>query len=470
MSRSWLHPIGIPEGSVTHPSDDEEEAGIADIEEFAQRILGPLPARQATARLSRRPFFVEFAGAPKAGKTTALDLIDRMLRRIGYRVRVVTERASTSPLRNKHDPLFNLWTASTTLAQIIESQDRDDHIVLIDRGIFDALCWMDWFRSTRSLTQDGYERIAGFLGMPLIRRLTDLVFVMTVAPEEALDRELAAELTSRHGAIMNRSTLGSLDTSIRYTLSQHGTDFRHVHVDTTGTDQITIVKRMARLTLTALDQFLNSILVVPRTAVDYLPSAGFVSDDATIERFLTDIDRYGEYVIRDEAEVRSDYVQPIPIAYLLHRDRVVVFHRSDRNMSHRLHGQYMIWAGGHVRRDDVGEDPIGDALAREMQEELGLPTGLEAEVVGMVCDSTDERSRRHVGVVHRVRVDEPSLAVAMERGRFVERHSSSMISRLVGPDDIAALWARMEEWSRLIISEHLGWPPPQSPGAVGGPA
>jgi predicted NUDIX family phosphoesterase len=436
------------------------DVGSADIEEFAQRILGPLPARQMTARLSRRPFFVEFAGAPKAGKTTALDLIDRMLRRIGYRVRVITERASTSPLRNKHDPLFNLWTASTTLAQIIESQDRDDHIVLIDRGIFDALCWMDWFRSTGSLTRDGYERIGGFLGMRLIRRLTDLVFVMTVTPGAALDRELAGELTSRHGGIMNPSTLGNLDTSIRNTISGHGPDFRYVHVDTTERGQIEIVRNMARLILTAYNEFVNSILVVPRAAVDYLPDAGFSSDRSTIERFMGDIERHGEYVMREDAEARPDYVQPIPIAYIVHRDQVFLFHRGDKNVSHRLHRQYMIWVGGHVRRDDVGEDPIGDALVREMQEELFLAAGLPVAPVGLVCEGSDERSRMHVGLVHRVRVDEPSLAVAMDRWLFAERQSNSMMSRLIGPDDIAAYWDRIEEWSRLIITEHLGWPSP----------
>jgi predicted NUDIX family phosphoesterase len=164
---------------------------------------------------------------------------------------------------------------------------------------------------------------------------------------------------------------------------------------------------------------------------------------------------------RDDAEARPDYLQPIPIAYLLHGDRAFVFHRSDRNTSHRLHGRYMIWAGGHVRRDDIGEDPIGDALTREMQEELYLPIGLAPEVVGLVIDDSDPRSSMHVGVVHRVRVDEPYLAQAMDQRLFVEpRGGSSMTSQLIGVDGLSTFWQGMEEWSRLILVEHLGWPAP----------
>jgi predicted NUDIX family phosphoesterase/thymidylate kinase len=462
MDRSWLQQImAVPEAQVTTRAADDDEARIADIEALAQRVLGPLPARQTTARLSRRPFFVEFAGTPRAGKTTAIDLLDRILRRNRYRVRVVAERASTSPLRNKHDPFFNLWTAATTLAQILESQDRDDHIVLIDRGIFDALCWMDWFRSSGNLAADEYETITNFLSMPRIRRLTDLVFVLTVSPAQALDREASGQLTSRHGAIMNPTTLADIGRSVDNTMSQYGSGFTHEHMDTTGADQIAVLERMARVTLGALDRFLRSVLVLPRSAAGYLPQSGFVADPSTIERFLADIDRYGEFMTRDEAEARADYVQPIPIAYLLHGDRAFVFHRSDQDTTHRLHGRFMIWAGGHVRRDDIGEDPIGDALMREMQEELYLPIGLAPEVVGLVMDSSDPRSRMHVGVVHRMRVEEPNLARTMDERLFVEaRGGSSMTSRLVGAGGIARYWPGMEEWSKLILTEHLRWPAP----------
>jgi predicted NUDIX family phosphoesterase/thymidylate kinase len=437
---------------------DAGEAMIARIEARAQKVLGSHPARPTTIQLSRRPFFVEFAGAPKAGKTTTLEHMDRILRRNGYRVRLVSERASTSPLRNKLDPLFNLWTAAATLSQIIESRDRDDHIVFIDRGIFDALCWMDWFHSQERLTAEEHESIDAFWSLVRIRQLIDLVFVLTVSPAEALERELLGLRTHRSGAIMNEETLEGLTRSIRRVVDRHGHQFACVEIDTTEGDEIADLERIGLITLGALERFLRAVLVVSRASVPYLPSTGFIPSASTIARFLDDVARHGHFVDRAEAEASPNGLQPIPIAYFSHGDRILLFHRNEKNPSHRLHDTFVVWAGGHVRRDDAGDDPIGDALAREIQEELFITTVIEPEVVGLVVDGSNPRSEMHVGVVHRVRLDDPGVAASMDRRNFVEpRGGSSMSSWLLGPNEVSRHWDRMDGWSRLIVRDHLGW-------------
>ena len=68
----------------------------------------------------RRPVVIEFAGAPKAGKTTTLSTLQAFLKRCGFKVEVVIERASVCPIRDKKHANFNIWTACTTLAQILE--------------------------------------------------------------------------------------------------------------------------------------------------------------------------------------------------------------------------------------------------------------------------------------------------------------------------------------------------------------
>jgi predicted NUDIX family phosphoesterase/thymidylate kinase len=442
------------------PGDDDLDARIGRIEARAKELLDRFPVRHTTMRISRRPFFVEFAGTPKAGKTTALDHMDRILRRNGYRVRIVSERASASPLGNKHDPLFNVWTASLTLSQIIESQDRDDHVVLIDRGIFDALCWMDWFRTVGRLTPDEHDTIAAFLSLNRIRRLTDLVFVLTVSPDTALDREMAGHLTRRTGAIMNTGTLQDLSASIDRVRSLRGVDFHCVHIDTTDGEQVGDLERMALITLDALDGFLESVLVVPRSITRrYLPASGFVSNPDIVRRFLEDVTRYGRFEKRDRAEEQPDDLQPIPIAYFVDGDRLLLFHRSDHDHTHRLHGRYMVWAGGHVRREDAGENAVGAALAREIQEELLIAADLEPEIVGLVVDDGDPRSEMHIGVVHRVRLRDRHVAGAMDRGPFVEPRGSSLTSQLVRTEDLRPFWPRIEMWSQAIVRDHLDWSP-----------
>jgi len=88
---------------------------------------------------------IEFAGLPKAGKTTAVNQLYSFLKRCGFGVKVVVERASVCPIRDKRHATFNIWTAATTLAQLLEyTQDPprpdDPDIVVLDRGLFDSIC------------------------------------------------------------------------------------------------------------------------------------------------------------------------------------------------------------------------------------------------------------------------------------------------------------------------------------------
>src|ERR1035438_5336908 len=108
-------------------------------------------AEDAAARFghdARKPIVFEFAGVPKAGKTTILNALAGFLKRCKFRVEIVVERASVCPIKDKADANFNVWTACTTLAQILEkTQDpprpEDPHILILDRGLFDSLCWLN---------------------------------------------------------------------------------------------------------------------------------------------------------------------------------------------------------------------------------------------------------------------------------------------------------------------------------------
>ena len=70
---------------------------------------------------ARKPIIIEFAGVPRAGQTSTLGQIQAFLMRCGFRVEVVIERASVCPIRDKKHANFNIWTACTTLSQILEN-------------------------------------------------------------------------------------------------------------------------------------------------------------------------------------------------------------------------------------------------------------------------------------------------------------------------------------------------------------
>jgi hypothetical protein len=122
----------------------------------------------AAARFNgaRQPVVIEFAGSPKAGKTSTIGQIQTFLKRCKFRVQVVVEPASVCPIRDKQHPNFNVWTACTTLAQILErtqtpSRPEDPHILILDRGLFDAVSWLAVMRRLERLHEQDRDLLGG---------------------------------------------------------------------------------------------------------------------------------------------------------------------------------------------------------------------------------------------------------------------------------------------------------------------
>jgi len=76
----------------------------------------------------KRPIVIEFSGSPKSGKTTIINSLELFLKRNGFRVAVVQERASVCPVADKKSPMFNIWTACTSITGMISHLvvERDD--------------------------------------------------------------------------------------------------------------------------------------------------------------------------------------------------------------------------------------------------------------------------------------------------------------------------------------------------------
>src|SRR5438067_12417683 len=87
---------------------------------------------------SRGPVVIEFAGLPKAGKTSTISQVHAFFRRCGFRTEIVVERASVCPIKDKKHFNFNVWTACTTLTQLLEKTQApprpdDPDILILDR-------------------------------------------------------------------------------------------------------------------------------------------------------------------------------------------------------------------------------------------------------------------------------------------------------------------------------------------------
>ena len=205
----------------------QDDAIIAALEEEAAQVLLMIEQnfqKQRETAKSVRPFFIEFSGTPKAGKTTIINSLRLFLSRNRYTVNVLVERASTSRIVDKLHLDFNVWTACATLIQMLDAAQWPgrNKIVILDRGLFDALAWMDWLRERGQLGDDDMQKVVEFLTIDHWRMFIDMVFIMLTTPEESLHREYKDQVTKKPGRIMNAAAIQKFNESLQTTKEHYG--------------------------------------------------------------------------------------------------------------------------------------------------------------------------------------------------------------------------------------------------------
>lgn len=149
----------------------DTEATVRELEERAARILSRM-------QKSGKPLFIEFTGTPKSGKTTIAQNLSLLLRRNGFRCAMMVEKASVAPFGSKKDMRFNIWTACQTLTNMFEYFESSVSIVLIDRGLFDALCWTEMLQMIGEIEELTRQSEAGSFarGMTLMVQVVHVGF------------------------------------------------------------------------------------------------------------------------------------------------------------------------------------------------------------------------------------------------------------------------------------------------------
>jgi|tagenome__1003787_1003787.scaffolds.fasta_scaffold20983634_6 predicted ATPase len=174
-------------------------------------------ARSALASLpdNSEPVVVEFAGSPKSGKSTNIDIVAHFFKRCGYKVWAPSEGASKrTPYHLKRDWIaFNTWTLAYAIQELMVSYHNVDqqHLIILDRGPYDAVAWMNHLSSIGKLEAEEVEIIEKFAMHPRWIKFISRVYIFKSAPAVSLEREHASKLiTEKQGSAMNAETLGAL--------------------------------------------------------------------------------------------------------------------------------------------------------------------------------------------------------------------------------------------------------------------
>lgn len=420
----------------------------------------------------RKPVVIEFAGTPKAGKTTTLGQLHAFLKRCGFKVEVLVERASMCPIRDKKHSNFNVWTACTTLSQVLEKTQSpprpdDPDVLILDRGLFDSICWLTMMERLSRIRTEDLDVINRFLLIDDWKKRITAVIVMTASAEDSLEREkgyLPVEEVA--GSIMNLEVLEQMLKTTKRTAKRLTKHFRVYSVDTSASELRSQPKRTAEtvadLALDVIEEQLREdILCVPTDALTAVfngntclhGAAAFAVSDCFIKN--------GQFLPREDVEQKKEFVQALPVVVVRNKSGDVLrLRRKETSESNLLHQKIVIWAGGHVRSEDGSNgEAILRAALRELQEELRLSVEAnELNFLGSVYFQTGERTAKHVALVYEWRADTDDVAVALSSAEFFERRGTSLSGSFVSINELVSdvVNAKVDEpWSGEIVRELL---------------
>lgn len=423
---------------------------------------------------ARKPLVIEFAGVPKAGKTTTLSHVQTFLKRCGFRTDVVVERASICPIRDKKHANFNIWTACTTLAQILEKTQNpprsdDPQILFLDRGLFDSICWMTMMERISRIRPDESKLIQKFLTIDDWKRRISAVFVMLASPQDAMKREqgvLPVEGTG--GSIMNSEILQQIKDINEQCVEQLGRDFRIYPVNTSDGETKGNPKRTAEVVTEAIlglieEQIEEAILSCPKEIVTKLfDDKNFINGsqaDELVRHLREGSD--SDFRPREEVEKDESRVQGLPIVIVRNvNGEVLRLRRREKREDNLLHNKIVIWAGGHVRREDaVNGDPLIPCAIRELEEELRLQIEFSSlRLIGAVYFDNGGSTSKHVAIAYEWRASTDDVSVVLSRSEFFERRGTSLSGSFASVDELADDVEKRnleEPWSVELVREYL---------------
>jgi len=418
---------------------------------------------------ARRPLVFEFAGVPRAGKTSTIQSLQKFLKQCGFGVEVVKEKASECPIRDKQHSNFNVWTACATLNDLLEKTQNppkqgDPDILLLDRGLFDSVCWFSFMAAIKKVSSKEHQTIENFLLLPEWRKRIAGVFVMLVDPEDALARErTSAGQQKNKKAIMTEAVLGKMLERTKDASARFGTEFPIFQIDTSvQRDPQEVVETIANQTVAIIEEHLREdILCLDRDRLFSGFSGVKFFSKPEAERIIQEFHSSGEFLPRETVETDASKVQALPIVVIRRRNGDVLrLKRREQDPANPLHEKAVIWAGGHARKEDKnnGETLIECAL-RELDEELRLSlTRNELMLQGAVYSALNPKSAKHVGIVYEWCVDSDAPDIVLNSSEFFERRGISLSGSFASVNDLAEAVENREiteEWSVLIIREVL---------------
>lgn len=154
-----------------------------------------------------------------------------------------------------------------------------------------------------------------------------------------------------------------------------------------------------------------------------------------------------KYIPRKAAENDYNYKQVIPYVLFTYKRSIFSYRRGKHGGEKRLHEKYSVGVGGHIAVEDrtlFSEDNIGygDAMWREVAEEIITDFPENPDCVAVINDDSTEVGKVHFGIVHVVRLTSPNIK---------KRESVITDSKLIPLEKAVHDINHYEKWSQLCL-------------------
>jgi predicted NUDIX family phosphoesterase/thymidylate kinase len=442
-------------------ADDIKKIKIEHYRQIAEEI-------KKNIQIRKRPLIVEFSGLPKSGKTTVINCLSLFLRRNKIPAAVLTERASTCPVKNKLHPDFNIWTANMTLSQLITFKQTNAYfVILIDRGIFDSLIWMNLLNDLGKLKLEELEVIEKYFLLDRFRKAIDLVIYMECEINKSLEREFKDLLTDKAGTIMNTTFLENFRLASKKASEKYKNCFtQFIPIDTSEKKTLEGVEDVVSAVLNSLKLLSDEeILYFEKSLfVERLNFVGLSEDNNKFKVLERIINKNSKKDKRSYVETQTNAIQVIVLAYIICKNKIALFTKREIKADKRFHNKKIIWIGGHLQAFDIENEgkstvmqSMLNCLQRELLEEISLSLDIRPVYKGLTYDQTNSKSLQHIGVVFQIDLKDEKIMNSINCKTFKELSGQEIEIEFIdlAAKSLSEKFETIEPWSNSILESLL---------------
>lgn len=186
----------------------------------------------------------------------------------------------------------------------------------------------------------------------------------------------------------------------------------------------------------------EKILVVKRDKILQENAFSGFMPVKNFKNYLEIINKYKEFLWREDMEEDTNYKQIIPYLIFNFQDKFFLMQRKSSASESRLKNKYSLGIGGHIRQEDMQTNDIFEWAKREFAEEVNYKGNISIKPIGVINDDGSSVGKVHMGFVFLLTGDSDNIKVKSELKD----------GTLLTLKECEHFYSSMESWTQFVVS------------------